>query len=95
MKIGVVDDHKMFSDSLSLTFHCLLKGSETSSFYDPEEFLDSIDQGSTFDLLVVDMHMPKMDGLSLLQALQARGIKTPVVILSATDNIQEMVVGQT
>ncbi len=90
MKIGVVDDHKMFSDSLSLTFHCLLKGSETSSFYDPEEFLDSIDQGSTFDLLVVDMHMPKMDGLSLLQALQARGIKTPVVILSATDNIQEI-----
>jgi len=90
MKIGLVNDHEMFSDSLSFAFHCLLENSKTSRFYDPEEFLGSIDQGSIFDLLIVDMYMPKMDGLSLLQALQARGIKTPVVILSAMDHIQDI-----
>ena len=49
--------------------------------------------GSTYDVLVVDRMLPKLDGLSLIGRLRAEGLKTPVLILSALGQVDDRVQG--
>src|SRR5215208_2066831 len=46
-----------------------------------------------YDIAVVDLMLPRRDGLSLIQALRARGISTPVLILSAKHSVDDRVKG--
>ena len=46
-----------------------------------------------YDILVLDIMLPKMDGLELLTALRQRGIKTPTLLLTARDAIDSRVAG--
>jgi len=46
-----------------------------------------------YDVAVVDLMLPKRDGLSLIQALRTRGIGTPVLILSARHSVDDRVRG--
>ncbi|MFO1398068.1 MAG: GAF domain-containing protein [Burkholderiales bacterium] len=45
--------------------------------------LARLDAGETFDLAVVDMHMPEMDGVALARAIRARGNALPLVLCSS------------
>lgn len=49
----------------------------------------------TYDAIVLDRMMPQMDGMAVLGALRAAGIKTPVLILSALGSADERVAGLT
>ena len=46
-----------------------------------------------YDLLVVDIMLPLLDGLSLIRALRGKGVNTPVIILSAKDRVDDRVRG--
>lgn len=46
-----------------------------------------------FDALIVDRMLPKRDGLSVISALRAKGNRTPVLILSALDQVDDRVTG--
>ena len=46
-----------------------------------------------FDLLILDLGLPKMHGLEVLKKLRARGSSLPVLILTATDSVEERVRG--
>ena len=46
-----------------------------------------------FDAAIVDVMLPHMDGLALIDALRARGIRTPVLILSAKRTVDDRVKG--
>jgi len=46
-----------------------------------------------FDALVVDIMLPKRDGLSLVAALRAQGRKTPVIMLSARGEVEQRIEG--
>jgi two-component system OmpR family response regulator len=48
---------------------------------------------STFDAVVMDRLLPGMDGLSVVKALRAGGVETPILILSALAQLDERVVG--
>ena len=48
---------------------------------------------SSFDAIVLDRMVPGMDGLSVLRALRAAGLQTPVLILSALSHLDERVKG--
>jgi two-component system, OmpR family, response regulator len=48
---------------------------------------------ATFDAVVLDRNLPGMDGLSVLKAMRAAGVLTPVLILSALGHIDERVKG--
>jgi two-component system OmpR family response regulator len=48
---------------------------------------------SSFDLIVMDRMLPTLDGLSVVRALRAAGIGTPILILSAVSHIDERVKG--
>jgi heavy metal response regulator len=46
-----------------------------------------------YDLIVLDISLPKLDGLSLCQELRRVGIKTPVLMLTARDTVEDRVTG--
>jgi two-component system OmpR family response regulator len=46
-----------------------------------------------YDVLVADLMMPKMDGLTMITSLRKRGIMTPVIILSAKGSVDDRVRG--
>ena len=47
----------------------------------------------TFDIILLDLTLPGRDGLEILQALRQRGVKTPVLVLTARDSLQDRVTG--
>ena len=50
-------------------------------------------QENLHDILIVDRMLPKMDGLSIIRTLRAKGVTTPVLILSALSDVDERVKG--
>ncbi|MBP1728954.1 MAG: two component transcriptional regulator, winged helix family, partial [Deltaproteobacteria bacterium] len=46
-----------------------------------------------FDLIILDWMLPKRDGMSLLKELRERKIATPVLMLTAKDTVEDIVVG--
>jgi two-component system, OmpR family, copper resistance phosphate regulon response regulator CusR len=47
----------------------------------------------SFDVILLDLTLPGRDGLEILQALRHRGVKTPVLVLTARDSLQDRVTG--
>src|SRR6476469_8843284 len=47
----------------------------------------------SFDLILLDLGLPGRDGLEILTTLRAKGNKTPVLILTARDTLQDRVAG--
>jgi two-component system OmpR family response regulator len=48
---------------------------------------------TTYDAAVVDLMLPKLDGLSLVQRLRSRGVRVPILILSAKASVDDRVKG--
>ena len=46
-----------------------------------------------FDAILLDLTLPGRDGLEILKAIRERGIKTPVLVLTARDTLQDRVLG--
>lgn len=56
-------------------------GFETTVAKDGEETLATMGK-ETFDLILLDLIMPKKDGFAVLKELKAKGDKTPVIVLT-------------
>lgn len=90
MRILIVEDDPKISSYIR-------KGLEQSGFTvdeapDGEEGLAAITT-SSYDLLVVDLMLPKLDGLSLIETLRNKANRTPVLILSARQSVDDRVKG--
>ena len=46
-----------------------------------------------FDLILLDLGLPGRDGLQILTTLRGKGVKTPVLVLTARDTLQDRVAG--
>jgi two-component system OmpR family response regulator len=46
-----------------------------------------------FDLVILDLGLPRVDGLDVLRRLRARNMSTPVMILTAADSVEQRVTG--
>ena len=49
--------------------------------------------GTTYDVVVVDRMVPELDGLSLVKAVRAAGVKTPVLFLTTMSGVSDRVAG--
>jgi two-component system, OmpR family, copper resistance phosphate regulon response regulator CusR len=47
----------------------------------------------TFDIVLLDLTLPGRDGLEILKAVRARGLQTPVLVLTARDSLEDRVTG--
>lgn len=90
MNILIVDDEKGLVSALS----SLLKQNNYSvdGAFDGEEGLDYALSG-IYDLIVLDVMMPKMDGITLLKTLRAKKIDTPILMLTAKSEIADKIEG--
>ena len=48
---------------------------------------------STFDVAIIDIMLPKLDGITLIQELRQREIRTPVIVLSAKRTVDDRITG--
>jgi two-component system copper resistance phosphate regulon response regulator CusR len=60
---------------------------------DGEAALDAVAAGPPYDLIVLDVMLPRRDGLSVLRTLRARRIQAPVLLLTARDAVADKVAG--
>lgn len=84
--ILIVDDDKSYRSILSAVFS---DGSYTVSTAEDGQDALNILERNPFDLIITDLQMPKVDGLSLIQAVKSRFPDTRVLVMSAySDNDQ-------
>jgi two-component system copper resistance phosphate regulon response regulator CusR len=60
---------------------------------DGEAALDAVAGGPPYDLVVLDVMLPRRDGLSVLKTLRARRVQVPVLLLTARDGVADKVAG--
>ena len=80
-RIVIVDDNEIVRSSLELLIKSQL-GVETLSFEDGNQFLAFVDQNNIVDCLLIDLRMPKISGITLLQELDQRGLQIPTIVIS-------------
>jgi two-component system, OmpR family, response regulator MprA len=90
VRVLVVDDEPQLRRALERALK--LEGYEVGLAGDGEEALASL-ANAPFDAIVLDVLMPKRDGLSVCRELRERGDHTPVLMLTARDAIQDRVDG--
>ncbi len=90
MRLLLCEDER----SLSRAIVTILEKSNYSvdAVYDGEEALEYANTGN-YDGIILDLMMPKLDGMSVLKALREKGDSTPVLILSAKSEIENKVDG--
>ena len=77
--ISIIDDDHATRDSLRMLFESA--GFEARGFPSPEAFLDRWKPAGG-DCLVLDIHMPGMSGLDLLEELRQRGDAVPIIVVT-------------
>lgn len=86
-RILIIDDHLMFATALRFLLHSLDSSIETVAVSSVAQAQRQLDQAGVFDLILLDIAMPDVDGLTGLEAIKARFPELPVAILSgSTDN---------
>ncbi|MGV9675728.1 response regulator transcription factor [Nocardia sp. NPDC003482] len=91
-RVLVVDDEQLILKLLATTLK--FQGFEVETAATGAEGLDKA-RGFRPDALIVDVMMPGMDGFGLLRRLRADGIDTPVLFLTARDDVEDRVTGLT
>lgn len=90
MRILLAEDDEILSDGISKALsHCGFAVDKVKSGADADIALGA----AAFDLAILDLGLPGMDGLEVLKRLRSRGKRLPVLILTARDNLEDRVAG--
>ncbi|HJD90850.1 MAG TPA: response regulator transcription factor [Corynebacterium urealyticum] len=90
MKILVVDDDPAVRESLRRSL--IFNGYTIVLAADGEEALDKV-QSERPDMVILDVMMPKFDGLEVCRELRSQGDDIPILLLTARDSVSERVAG--
>ncbi len=90
MKILLVDDDKVTSPFI-------IKGLNQAGYtteYSPDG-ANGLFRAVTekYDIIIVDIMLPRLDGFSLIEELRKKGITTPIIVLSAKSSVEDRVKG--
>ena len=82
-------------EDLSRALVAVLKHNNYSvdAVYDGAEALDYIENGDNYDGVILDIMMPKMDGITVLKTIRSHGNSVPVLMLTAQAEIDDRVEG--
>lgn len=90
MRLLLAEDEIELSDALV----AILKHNNYSvdAVYDGEDALACLEEGN-YDGAILDIMMPKMDGITVLKKIRSQGNKIPVLILTAKTEVDDKVIG--
>jgi two-component system, OmpR family, response regulator MprA len=91
VRIMVVDDEPAVRESLRRALS--LEGYDVELAADGAEALAAIGESSDPDAILLDVLMPRVDGLEVARRLRAKGLRTPILMLTARDAVQDRVAG--
>ena len=90
MKILIIEDEKLLADSLKALLE--KKGFDIECVYDGESGAEYAETG-VYDLLILDVMMPKMDGFEVARSVRAKRCGTPILMLTARSGLEDRIRG--
>ena len=90
MKILIVEDERLLADSLKTLLE--QKGFQVEAVHDGKTGEAYAELG-IYDLLILDVMMPKMDGYQLARELRSRHCSTPILMLTAKSALEDRITG--
>jgi len=90
LSILLVEDEENLQDALKLNFE--MEGYEVTSAYDGEEALKAI-QNEYFDLIVLDVMLPEIDGIAVCENIRLTNTEIPILMLSAKSQSKDRILG--
>jgi len=90
MRILVVEDERDMNRII--TKKLTVEGYGVDSCFDGEEALEHIEL-TEYDAIILDIMMPKIDGLTVLAKMRESGNATPVLFLTARDSVSDRITG--
>jgi len=90
MKILIIEDEKLLADSLKTMLSN--KGFDVEVVYDGETGSEYAELG-IYDLLILDVMMPKMDGYEVARRVRAKRCATPILMLTARSGLEDRIEG--
>lgn len=90
MKILVMEDEKLLADSIKEMLE--RKGFQVECVYDGETGKEYAELG-IYDLLILDVMMPKMDGLEVARQVRLNRCNTPILMLTAKSDVADRIAG--
>jgi DNA-binding response OmpR family regulator len=90
MRLLLVEDDRMIGDSLR---NALRQAGFAVDLVRDGRAAESTIASERFDLVLLDLGLPQRDGMDVLQAMRARGDRTPVIVLTARDTLAARVRG--
>jgi len=88
--ILLVEDEENLHEALKLNLE--LEGYEVTSAYDGAAALHTV-EGAYFDLIVLDIMLPELDGISVIESIRISNNDVPILILSAKNTSADRVLG--
>ena len=90
MKLLLVEDEKQLSEALQ---QILIKNKYTvDAVYNGDEGLDYALTG-VYDVIILDIMLPKLNGIEILKMIRKRKISTPVILLTAKGSVEDKILG--
>jgi DNA-binding response OmpR family regulator len=90
MRVLVVEDSRRLAGIIKRGL--IEEGYTVDSAYDGEE-AEYMAGSTPFDLIILDIMLPKKDGLAVCRDLRAKNVNTPILILTAKDSVEDKVTG--
>lgn len=90
MRILLVEDDKMLADAVA---RALTQSAHAVDVSHSGEEADHAVAASDYDLIVLDVGLPQIDGFEVLRRLRSRRSKVPVLMLTARDAVEDRVAG--
>lgn len=90
MKILIIEDDTLLSESLQTLLK--MKGFEVEAVYDGEDGAEYAATG-VYDLLIMDVMMPKLNGYQVARQVRAHRVTTPILMLTAKSEVHDRIEG--
>ena len=87
MKILLIEDDKVLNQTIAE--YLTIKNFKVTSSYDGEDVLDVIDN-QEFDLYIIDIFLPNINGLDLVRHIKEKSMNAPAVIITGSDDISHL-----
>ena len=90
MKILIIEDDKLLAEALQTLLE--IKGFDVEVVYDGEDGTEYAETG-IYDLLIMDVMMPKLNGYQMARQVRHRRVTTPILMLTAKSETQDRIEG--